>query len=505
METLNKIFKAASVKVLDRYTIEKEVISSLDLMERAAILWTRKFLEIFGVPAEVAVVAGNGNNGGDGYCIARLLAEAGWCVTVFRLMLDGSQTTDCEVNCQRWLDMGGRIVEVRQTDDFIPTEQAVIVDAIFGSGINRKVEGLVAEIIRLMNGLENQVVAVDIPSGLMGEDNSLNDKESIVEAAYTITFQFPKLAFLLPENARYVGEWYVVDIHLSSHAIKNTETCWYYTDKEEVKKLLPVPLKFAHKGLNGCGLLVAGRKGMMGAAVLAAKAALRSGIGLLYCHVPKQEGGILQITAPEAILDFDNSQEVFSSVTGCGRFDALAIGPGLGRSPETCAGLRRLLKEWRGVIILDADALNLVSEHPEMLDLLHEKCILTPHPKEFERLAGKSENDFDRLKKLSIFAHQYRIYVVLKGAYSAVATPKGELFFNMSGNPGMAKGGTGDVLTGVLLALAACGMNVFDVVRCGVFAHGLAGDILTRKYGYRGISAGMLAEAMSEAWKELEN
>ena len=272
-----------------------------------------------------------------------------------------------------------------------------------------------------------------------------------------------------------------------------------------MKKLLPVPLKFARKCLNGSGLLVAGRRGMMGAAVLAAKAALRSGIGLLYCHVPKQEGGILQMSVPEAILDFDSSEEGFSFISGCGRFDAVAVGPGLGQSPETCAGLRRLLKEWRGVTVLDADALNLMSEHPEMLDLLHEKCILTPHPKEFERLAGKSENDFDRLKKLSIFACQYHTYVVLKGAYSAIATPQGKLFFNMSGNPGMAKGGAGDVLTGVLLALAACGMEVFDVVRCGVFAHGLAGDILARQYGYRGISAGMLAEAMSEAWKELEN
>ena len=505
METLNKIFKAASVKMLDEYTIEYEPVSSLDLMGRAAMVWTRKFLDVLRIPAEVAVVAGNGNNGGDGYCIACLLAEHDWNVTVFRLMPDSTQSVDCKVNYQRWLDMGGQIVDVRQADDFVPGKQAVIVDAILGSGINRKVEGVMGEVIRLINCLANQVVAVDIPSGLMGEDNTLNDRENIIKADYTFTFQFHKLAFLLPENAEYVGEWHVVDIHLDVRAIVNTETCWYYTDKEEVKKLLPVPLKFAHKGLNGCGLLVAGRRGMMGAAVLAAKAALRSGIGLLYCHVPKQEGGILQMSVPEAILDFDSSEEGFSFISGCGRFDAVAVGPGLGQSPETCAGLRRLLKEWRGVTVLDADALNLMSEHPEMLDLLHEKCILTPHPKEFERLAGKSENDFDRLKKLSIFACQYHTYVVLKGAYSAIATPQGKLFFNMSGNPGMAKGGAGDVLTGVLLALAACGMEVFDVVRCGVFAHGLAGDILARQYGYRGISAGMLAEAMSEAWKELEN
>ena len=225
METLNKIFKAASVKMLDEYTIEYEPVSSLDLMGRAAMVWTRKFLDVFRIPAEVAVVAGNGNNGGDGYCIACLLAEHDWNVTVFRLMPDSTQSVDCKVNYQRWLDMGGQIVDVRQADDFVPGKQAVIVDAILGSGINRKVEGVMGEVIRLINCLANQVVAVDIPSGLMGEDNTLNDRENIIKADYTFTFQFPKLAFLLPENAEYVGEWHVVDIHLDVRAIVNTETC----------------------------------------------------------------------------------------------------------------------------------------------------------------------------------------------------------------------------------------------------------------------------------------
>lgn len=505
MKTLNKIFEVTSVKNLDRYTIEHEPISSLDLMERAAKVWTQKFMELFTSVRELCIVAGNGNNGGDGYAIARLLAGSNWKVTVYRLMLDGEQSPDCQANCRRWIEEGGKVVEVHNVTDFRLEESTVIVDAIFGSGTNRKVEGLAGEVIRKINRVGNPVVAVDIPSGLMGEDNSSTDKETIVKADYTFTFQFPKLAFLLPENAVYVGDWSVLDIGLDAGAIAARATSWYYTCKEEVKKLLPPPVKFAHKGLNGRGMLIAGRKGMMGASVLAAKAALRSGIGLLYCHVPKSEGDMIQIAVPEALLDLDNNKEGFSGASGYGKFDALAIGPGLGQAPEACAGLRQLLAEWKGVTILDADALNLMAEHREMLNLLHGKCILTPHLKEFERLAGKSENDFVRLNKLSIFASQYKIYVVLKGAYSAVATPEGEVFFNMSGNPGMAKGGSGDVLTGVLLALVASGMNVQDAVRCGVFAHGLAGDILAKKYGFRGISSGMLAEAMSEAWKELEN
>ena len=505
MEKLNKIFCTSQIRDIDKYTIEHEPISSLDLMERAAETWADIFENRVNGFTKVVVVAGNGNNGGDGYVIARLLRTVGWDVVVFRLMTDQEFSRDCEVNYKRWVKDGGEVKVMTCPEDFQVESDTVIIDAIFGSGLNRKVTGLAAEIIKQMNTSQNTVAAVDIPSGLMGEDNTDNDPDAIVRADYTFTFQFPKVAFLLPENADYVGKWEVLDIGLSEEMIAKTETSWYFTTQENVRDILPVTGKFAHKGTNGKGLLIAGSYGMMGAAVLAARAALRSGIGLLYCHVPVKGGDIMQVSVPEAILDLDKSQTCFTGVKALDQYDAIAVGPALGQGPETAAALKGLLQDRKGVTILDADALNLMAEHRELLECLHEKCILTPHMKEFERLAGKSANDFDRLNKLSNFASRWRVYVILKGANSVIATPQGHFYFNMSGNPGMAKGGAGDVLTGVLLALAANGMDALQVARIGVFAHGLAADLLAAEYGYRGICSGMIAEAMGKAWKQLEN
>ncbi len=504
MKKLNKIFTTAQIAEIDQYTIERESISSLQLMERAATIWCEYFLKNAECGAEVIVVAGNGNNGGDGYVIARLLKLSGKNVCVYRLKHSGGMSPDCEMNYKRWVETGGRVQELGQAEDFQIGPEAVIVDALFGAGLNRKIVGVAAEIVRKINCCRNKVYAVDLPSGLMGENNAGNDPEAIIRADCTLTFQFPKLAFMLPENAEYVGRWHVLDIGWSEDIMEQIPASWYYTTIEDIQAVMPMPKKYAHKGTNGKGLLVAGRYGMMGGAVLAAKSALRSGIGVLHCHVPELGGEIVQITVPEAILDMDESKFCFSAIKYLSGYDAIAVGPALGQAPETVAGLRKLLQDWRGVTILDADALNLIAEHRQLLELLHERCILTPHIKEFERLAGKSENDFDRLNKLSIFANQYQVHVILKGAHSVVATPDGSLFFNMSGNPGMAKGGAGDVLTGVLLALAANKLDPLEVARIGVFAHGLAADLLVEEQGFRGISAGMIAEGMGKAWKQLE-
>lgn len=503
MEKLNKVFRTAQLAAIDKYTIEHEPVSSLDLMERAAGIWTDRFLKIFTEVAGVVVIAGNGNNGGDGYAIARLLNRRGVPVRVFRIAGTQDRSPDCEANYRRWLTRG-KVEELKQADDLVLQKGEIVIDAIFGSGLNRPVTGLAARIIKQMNASANRVVAVDIPSGLAGEDNTWNDPETIVCAEYTFTFQFPKLAFMLAENEKYVGRWEVLDIGLHPEIIARQPTDWFYTTEDTVKAILPPSPVFAHKGTNGKGLLIAGSYGMMGAAVLGAKAAVRSGIGLLYCHIPGKGIEVIQTTVPEAIPDPDESAERFSVVCKLRDYDAIAVGPAIGQGPETVGGLEKLLRTWRGTTILDADALNIIAEHRELLDLLHEGCILTPHMKEFERLAGKSVNDFERLNKLSIFANQYRVHIVLKGAHSVIATPDRRLFFNMSGNPGMAKGGAGDVLTGVLLALAANKLNLLDLLRIGVFAHGLAGDCVAEKEGRRGCCAGMIAERMGEAWKRLE-
>lgn len=500
MEMLNKIFKTVQIPLIDRYTIEHEPIKSVDLMERAARKWTKKFLEIGKIAKPIAVVAGNGNNGGDGFAIARILQEQGVEVTVFHLA-GARMSADCEVNYRRWK---GKRIEVAREEDFQPEEGIFLIDAIFGSGLNRPVIGLAAAIIRKMNRIGGKIFAVDIPSGLLGEDNAANDREAIVRADFTLTFQFPKLAFLFGENAAFVGKWEVVDIGLHPEGMQVISTPYRFLTAEGIAGLLPFAPVFAHKGTNGHGLLIAGSQGMMGAAVLAARAAIRSGIGLLTCHVPGEERHMLTYGVPEALTEADESAVCFSGTGELGKYKAIGIGPGIGRRQATASALKELLKVWRGPLVLDADALNILAEERELLKMLPEGSILTPHPGEFERLVGKSKNDFDRLNKLGIFASQYKLYVLLKGAYSVVAFPSGEYWFNGSGNPGMAKGGMGDVLTGIILALLTNGMQPGNALCTAVYAHGLSGDLLAAEWGERGVCAGPVAENIGKAWQKLE-
>lgn len=500
MEEWKKIIPACRMAEIDRYTIEHEPVTSVELMERAAGKWVEKAMEIFPGEANIAVIAGGGNNGGDGYVIARLLQERGKEVTVYRLPGE-RMSPDCERNSRRWR---GKRIDLAGPEDLQPASGDWIVDALFGTGLNRKVTGLAGEVIRKVNKLPNRVIAVDMPSGLMGEDNSQNDAEAIVQADYTLTFQSPKLAFMFPGNERFVGEWQVLDIGLHPQAIAGVETDYYYLSLEQIRNLLPRPSLFAHKGSNGHALLIAGSQYMMGAAVLAAKAAVRSGAGLLSCHVPQAGVDILQMAVPEALIETDCSGRCFSSVGDMSRYTAVGVGPAIGKERVTEEALKELLLRWKGKMVLDADALNILAEHREWFAYMPAGSVLTPHPKEFERLAGKSGNDFERLNNLSNFAKQYRVVMLLKGAHTVVAMPDGKCYFNMTGNPGMAKGGMGDVLTGVLLALLASGIEAGDAALIGVFAHGLAGDIVAGESGRRGTCAGAVAEAMGRAWKILE-
>lgn len=503
MEKFYKIFETKVTKDIDNYIITKNNITSLELMDRASKVWTDKFLDIFSKDSPIVVVAGKGNNGGDGYVIARKLKKLGFRVTVYSINTDGNISSDCEHNKRRYELMGGTLINISKISDFTPSKNSVIVDAIFGSGLNRAVEGLASQVIKKINELPLTVVSVDIPSGLMGEDNSKNDHLSIIKADYTFTFMFPKLAFLFSENVDYIGEWCILDLGYDISGMNDVYTNYHYLKKNNIMDILPIPQRFAHKGINGKGLLVAGKVGMMGAALLASRAALRSGLGHLTCHIPSSCSNIIQLGSPEAVLDFDKL-EYFSEINDLSRFDAVAVGSGIGKEAKTVKALRQLLTNWKGRIIIDADALNIISENKDMFSLLHKGCILTPHIKEFERLVGKCANDFERLKKLTKFAADKKVYVVLKGAFSTVATPEGLCYFNTSGNPGMATAGAGDVLTGVLLAMIACGMTTFEAVISGVFAHGLSGDLAVKECGMRGLCAGVIADGMGKAWKILE-
>ena len=498
-----KIFKISEVSELDKYTIDNEPVTSLDLMERAASLLTRKLLIFFSNSHIFNILAGTGNNAGDGYAVARLLNEMELTVKVFDLCPGKQLSPDCAVNRELFILDGGTCIEVEKVEDFAPDEGCVIIDAIFGAGLNRPVTGFLGDIIRKVNELPHRVAAIDIPSGLFGEDNGKNDG-AIVEADCTFTFQFPKLAFMFPENGKYVGRVEVLDIRLHPDILRERESPWYYLTEEAVASRLLVPGKFSHKGTLGNTLLIAGSPEMPGAAVLAAKGAIRSGTGLLTVHVPRSLKQMIHLVVPEALVEVDQSDYCFSMVEDLCGVQAIGVGPGLGVAPVVGLGLRQLLKKWKGKMVLDADALNLIAANADLLELLPRGAILTPHPREFERLAGKSVNDFDRLNKLSTFAGLHQVYVVLKGAHTVIASPEGNCYFNMTGNPGMAKGGAGDVLTGIIAALLASGHEPLDAAMIGVYAHGKAGDLAAEEQGMRGVRAGDIADKLGLVWKKME-
>lgn len=498
-----KIFKTTDVRELDKYTIENECITSIDLMKKASSAFVQKLLNFFPNGGTFNVLAGSGNNGGDGYAVALLLQQMGMKVTVYGIHEDEGLSPDCAVYRKRYTRMKGRCVDVKCLEDFQVREHGVFIDAMLGAGLNRPVTGLLAEVIHRVNDCSDPVVAIDIPSGLMGEDNGKNDG-AIIRADYTFTFQFPKLAFMFPENAAYVGHWEVLDIGLHPVILQEYPADCYYLTEESVASCLLMPEKFSHKGSLGHTLLVAGSYSMSGAAVLSAKGALHSGTGLLTMHVPRKLKEMMALSVPEVLINEDSDDFCFSEISDLSRFQAIGVGSGMGTSTVTLEGMRRLLTAWDGKMVLDADALNLMAAHPDLLKLLPSGAILTPHPKEFERLAGKSANDFDRLNKLSKFARLYNVYVVLKGAHTTIATPEGACFFNSTGNPGMSKGGAGDVLMGIIAALLASGHTPLHAAIVGVYVHGLAGDFAMNELGMRGMSAGDIVDKLGVAWKKME-
>ena len=506
-----KILSAAQTHQLDQATMQEQGLTSAQLMERAAQALLFWFYGEYGYrqPTDTLILCGPGNNGGDGLALARLLHEARFAVRV-ALLPATQQSADWQHNRER-LPAAVPVAEIAEGE--LPKIPAgtVVVDALFGSGLSRPLAGLAAAVVAHLNQAQARVVAVDIPSGLFADAPQPADS-AVVRAQHTVSFGLPKLAFLLPQNAGFVGEWQVEDIELSASFIAETATPWHYTDAAAVAGQLPARPRFSHKGTFGHALLLAGSRGKMGAAVLAAGACLRGGVGLLTAHVPGCGYDICQISQPEAMCLTDQQPDFISELPDLAPYQAVAIGPGLGQHAASLAVLRQLLeaagqpraKTGRPLpLVLDADALNLLGRHRELLALLPENTVLTPHPKEFERLTEPARDDYHRLALLRDFAATHRCLVVLKGAYSCLATPTGELHFNSSGNAGMATGGSGDVLTGVLLALRAhAQLLAFEAVRLGVYAHGRAGDLAAAHTGMAGLVAGDIVRHLGPALAE---
>lgn len=498
-----KIFPSSSIKKLDAYTIEHEPIASIDLMERAAQTLTKAITARWEPGTPVTVFAGPGNNGGDALAVARMMAEKGYTIEAFLFNPQGELSPDCQTN-KELLEMMEEVTFHEISTQFTPptlTARHLVIDGLFGSGLNKPLSGGFAAVVKYINASTATVVSIDIPSGLMCEENTFNVKTNIIRADVTLSLQLPKLAFLFAENTEYVGEWDLLNIRLSEEAIEETETDYEMLEAEEIRSLIKPRQQFAHKGNFGHALLIAGSRGMAGASVLAARACLRSGVGLLTVHAPICNNDILQTSVPEAIVELDANETSFAIPTDTDDYQAIGIGPGLGKSEETEAALLEQLEHCQTPVVLDADALNILANHRHTLTHLPKGSILTPHPKELERLVGKCEDSYQRLTKACELARTANVHIILKGAYSAIITPQGRCFFNPTGNPGMATGGSGDVLTGVILALLAQGYKAEEAAKIGVYIHGLAGDFAQKKRGMIGLIASDIITCLPTAWQ----
>jgi NAD(P)H-hydrate epimerase len=365
--------------------------------------------------------------------------------------------------------------------------------------LSRKPEGFLKEVIEYLNCTGLRIISVDIASGLYADIHT--EHTTVVNANYTVAFQIPKLAFLLPENFYRVGEWNLVDIGLSPHFISEETTNKFYINENFVKSIYKKREKFSHKGTFGRALLIAGSFGKMGAAVLAANGCLRTGVGLLTVQVPKCGIEILQTSLPEPMVICGKSKKNIDFIEWKSlQSDAIGIGPGIGKSSKTLKYFQNILQEYKNPMVIDADAINILSENSELLNILPANSILTPHVIEFERLVGKAKNDFDRTEQLVSFAKDRKVFIILKGNHTAIATPQGELYFNSTGNPGMATGGSGDVLTGILTSLLAQKYSPLEVSILGVYIHGLAGDLAVKELGQESLIASDLVSYLGKAF-----
>lgn len=505
-EEFMKILTKSQIIALDKRTISEEGISSLDLMERAAQALTNAICQMFPQPRTFKIFAGPGNNGGDALAMARLLSERGYHSDVYLFNTRHSLSEDCQTNAERLLDYPDvNFIEV--TSHFAPPpllKGDVVIDGLFGSGLNRPLDGGFASLVKYLNASPAKIVAIDMPSGLMCEDNTYNIPEHIIHAYMTLTIQMPKLAFFFAESQAYLGEWFCLDINLSRQGIAETPDKYQVTTQQDIRPFIKPRPMFAHKGQFGHGLLIAGSSGMAGAAILSARASLRCGIGLLTVHTPLCNLPILQMAVPEAMTSGDLHNHHFSSLPSTKKYQAIAIGPGLGQDEETANAMLALLQASDRPLVIDADALNLLAMHKEWLIHIPKGSILTPHPKELERLVGHCASSYERLKCACEFAVNHKVNIILKGAWTAVITPEGVCRFNPTGNPGMATAGSGDVLTGVLLAMLAAGLRPEDAALVGVYLHGAAGDSAASQKGECGMISSDIIENLPHTWRNLE-
>ncbi len=492
-----QLLNASQIREWDQYTIQQEPISSVDLMERAASACVDWILEHIPHPS-FTLFCGTGNNGGDGLAMARLLMLMRIPVKVLIVNASGKASGDFTTNLEKLKAApGANIIELDAQSPPPPVDAStVIIDAILGTGTNRPIAGFAGEIVSFINRQPNKVIAIDMPSGL--QTDTCSDTANIVKADYTLTFQNFKLGLLIPGNADYFGQVHILDIGLHPGYLATATSNYEMADKALFDSFYKPRKSYAHKGNFGHALMIAGSYGKMGAAVLSTKACLRSGTGLVTAHVPGKGVNIMQASAPEAMCQADPDGELITGISyPVAGYSAIGIGPGIGTHPATRKLLQYALSSYTQPMVLDADALNILSENKDWLKHIPGNSIITPHPKEFSRLFGEQPNDFERIRMALEQSVRLKIIIVLKGHRTFIATPAGKGYFNTTGNAGMATGGSGDVLTGIITGLLAQGYPSHQAAIMGVYLHGLAGDKAAARYGMEAMIAGDLVENLS--------
>ena len=504
-----KIFTSQQINDLDRYTIDHERITSLDLMERAAKAIAQVIASIWQTTTPMVVFAGPGNNGGDALAVARILADQGYKVSVYLFNIHDHLSDECLANKTRLLEKK-RVADFKEIsvnfDPPVLEKNMVVVDGLFGTGLNKPLAGGFASLVKYINQSPAKVVSIDMPSGLMTEDNTYNIKPNIIRADLTLTIQQKKLSMLFADNQQYLGQLRILDIRLSQEFIAKTDTQYRIVEENDIRRLLLPRNDFVHKGMMGHALIVAGSYGMAGAAILTSRACMRSGAGKVSIATPRRNYAIMQTTIPEAILKIDHEETYFSEALPTEDYDAIGIGPGIGQHENTAIALIAQIRRAQCPIVVDADALNILGNHRAWMQQLPRDIIMTPHPAELDRLTGMQSNGgYEQLSRARDLAEKVKGYVILKGHYSALCLPDGKVIFNSTGNSGMATAGSGDVLTGIITALLARGYAQAEACMLGMYLHGLAGDLAAKEIGKESLMASDIIKYLPQAFKRLND
>lgn len=502
------ILSAEQIRRVEQRSMEREPILAIDLMERAAaacveriLAWTER--DLAHTPKGFTILAGMGNNGGDGLVIARLLKEAGLQVRVLRVLQRPEPGPDYRTVHDRAVQAGVNLIDIdHSTYDIELSDDQIVIDCIFGTGLTRAPVGWVAQVIAAINASPCKVVSIDLPSGAVAPESGVGlDPLACIKADLTLTFEVPRMALLMPETGPCAGNWELVPIGLDRQAMEAEERLGSWVELADIQTRLHTPARFGYKGTFGHARIIAGSAGLYGAAVLAVQGALRSGVGLVSAHIPSDLAIPLSIAYPDCMTIADGSTTLISTFLGTEKASGVGIGPGIGTGLATAEVVKHLWTAYPGPLLLDADALNILAATPGGFAQRHGPLVLTPHPAEMDRLLGHAPRTaYERLLLTKTYAQEWNCIVVLKGAYTAICTPDGSTFMNSTGNVGMAKGGSGDVLTGLLTGLLAQGYAPLDACLIGVFLHGLAGDLAAERLSMQAMRPSDLVDALPKAW-----